>query len=79
LVEDHVDAACALSSLLETYGHRIETANSLAAAIKAASTKCFDVIDSDLTLPDGSGLSLPQQQIAKNKRLGAIALSSPWF
>src|SRR5580658_1878477 len=75
LVEDHADTACALSRLLQAHGHRVETTTTLAAAIQVGTTENFDVMVADITLPDGSGLSLPQRLKAKNNSLQAIALS----
>ena len=40
-------------------GHRVATAGTLAEAIEAASAGEFDLIVSDIGLPDGSGLDLP--------------------
>jgi len=58
LVEDDADTRTILSQLMLASGRVVETADSLASAVACASTKHFDLIVSDLGLPDGSGLEL---------------------
>ncbi len=62
LVEDHTDTREAIAELLRLYGHTIETADSVATAVAAVAEgggRCtFDLVISDLGLPDGSGLDL---------------------
>jgi hypothetical protein len=74
LVEDHADTAQAMAQLLRSFGCRVRTADSVAAALKAAQADQFDVLMSDLGLPDGSGLDLMRQLLAKYKIKG-IAVS----
>jgi PAS domain S-box-containing protein len=61
LVEDHADTREALADLLRMYGHEVTVAGSLAAALALAATERFDLVVSDLGLPDGSGLDLMPQ------------------
>jgi len=61
LVEDHDDTREALSELLRLYGYEVESAASVAAALTCLDGGCFDLIISDLGLPDGSGLDLMRQ------------------
>jgi hypothetical protein len=58
LVEDHADTREALSDLLRMYGHDVQVAGSVTAALAAAGADPFDLVISDLGLPDGSGLEL---------------------
>ncbi len=60
--------------LLERAGYQVDWADCVAAAIRLAAERPFDVVVSDLGLPDGSGYEL--MQILKD-RYGArgIALS----
>lgn len=58
LVEDHESTLQALFRLLERDGHRIVTATTLADAVIAATSNQFDLVVSDLGLPDGSGIDL---------------------
>jgi len=58
LVEDHSDTARALARLLRREGYQVETAGSVAEAVLVGSRGKFDVLVSDLGLPDGSGLEI---------------------
>jgi PAS domain S-box-containing protein len=55
LVEDNQDTARTLSRLLTQSGFSVATAANIAAARAAAEAQTFDVLVSDLGLPDGSG------------------------
>jgi len=61
LVEDHADTREALSELLRLSGHLVEAAASVASALAACEGGHFDLVISDLGLPDGSGLDLMRQ------------------
>lgn len=58
LVEDHADTAGALSELLRDEGHQVQAAASLAEAVEAFRHQPFDLLITDLGLPDGSGHDL---------------------
>ncbi len=59
LVEDNDDSGEALSLVLQHYGHVVVRASSCAEAREAARRQSFDLVITDIGLPDGSGLSLP--------------------
>jgi CheY-like chemotaxis protein len=61
LVEDHEPTLRALERLLRKIGHRVTGVTSVASASAAAAHDWFDLIISDLGLPDGSGLDLMRQ------------------
>jgi CheY-like chemotaxis protein len=61
LVDDHIDTARAMGRLLKRWGCDVQTADSVASALKAADALKFDVLISDIGLPDGSGLDLIRQ------------------
>ena len=61
LVEDHADTAKMLSRLLEAYGYGTTLTSSVASALKAASEETFDLLVSDIGLPDASGYELMQK------------------
>jgi PAS domain S-box-containing protein len=61
VVEDHEATLRVLSRLLSRMGHHVTAAPSLASALAAADRETFDVLLSDLGLPDGSGLDLIRQ------------------
>ena len=74
LVEDHTDTARAMTTLLHRRGYDVRRASNMAEALKEASDTKFDVLVSDIGLPDGSGLELMRQLLAKGPVKG-IALS----
>lgn len=75
LVEDHDDTSRVLSRLLERLGHRVRVADSVASAILAAKQP-FDLLLSDIGLPDGTGIDLIQQlRQSHNFSVPAVALT----
>ena len=72
LVEDNEDAACAMTMSLEFMGYEVTHAPNLRAAMAAGERGAFDVVVTDLGLPDGSGLDLGP---ALSARAPLIALS----
>ena len=55
LVEDHDDTRVTLSRLLTHFGHQISVAASKQVALELIAAKNFDVVLSDIALPDGDG------------------------
>ena len=55
LVEDHADTRRTLSRLLSHFGHDISVAECMQSARKMVEAEKFDVVLSDIGLPDGSG------------------------
>ena len=55
LVEDHADTARTLTRLLRREGFEVVAANDVASAVATAGQETFDVLVSDLGLPDGDG------------------------
>jgi PAS domain S-box-containing protein len=55
LVEDHGDTRRTLERLLTHFGHKISTAETTERALKIVQSQDFDVVLSDIGLPDGSG------------------------
>lgn len=74
LVEDHGDTADVVSRLLRGSGYLVTVAGSIAAALKLAASQSFDVVISDLGLPDGTGYEL-MRQIRERHGIKGIALS----
>jgi CheY-like chemotaxis protein len=76
VVEDHGDLCAALELLLPVLGCRPRIARDMAAAIHAASEESFDVLLSDIALPDGSGWDLLRRlEEAGHRPRYAIAMS----
>ena len=76
LVEDHADTAEAMADLLRALGHEVTVAGSVGVALSAAEAQGgqFDLVVSDLGLPDGSGLDL-MRVLSNSYGLKGIALS----
>jgi CheY-like chemotaxis protein len=75
LVDDHVDSIRPMQLFLEAIGYQVTTAHSVATALRASSEKEFDMLVSDIGLPDGSGDDLMRQLQDKGHKLLSIALS----
>ncbi|CAN5494578.1 hypothetical protein BH09VER1_BH09VER1_42680 [soil metagenome] len=58
VVEDHADTALLLCRLLEMFGYSVRHAATLAEARALAASESFDVLLSDVGLPDGTGYDL---------------------
>ena len=74
LVEDHADTARALTRLLQRSGYPVTTANNVADALRLADAEPFDVVVSDLGLPDATGYDL-MRQLRQRHAIKGIALS----
>ena len=74
LVEDHGDTRHTLSRLLTHFGHQISVAENTQSAFEIMRSQKFDVVLSDIGLPDGSGYDVVSQ--AKRKHpLKAVAIT----
>jgi signal transduction histidine kinase/CheY-like chemotaxis protein len=58
LVEDHPDTCTALEKLLIRRGHLVAATHSMRSAMEAAARSPFDLLISDIALPDGTGVEL---------------------
>ncbi len=74
LVEDHQSTLAVLQRLLTRAGHRVTSAISVASALQSASAESFDVLISDVGLPDGTGYEL-MEKLRATHGLRGIALS----
>jgi signal transduction histidine kinase/ActR/RegA family two-component response regulator len=74
LVEDHTDTAKILSRLLSQGGHNVKTAMTGADALRLAKETSFDLMISDLGLPDMTGYEL-MQRIQQDCGIQGIAMS----
>ena len=72
LVEDHADTARTMTLLLKSLGYRVTTAGSVASALEAAGSEKFDLLISDVGLPDGTGLELMRQLLARGPMRGIV-------
>lgn len=74
LVEDHSDTARVLKRMLAARGHAVEVAHSGSAALRLAAGQSFDIVVSDLGLPDMRGSDMIQLMKARHP-VRAIAMS----
>jgi len=61
VVEDHEDTLRLIVRLLQEAGHDVAAAGDVRSALAAARDRSFDLVISDVGLPDGSGLDLMRQ------------------
>lgn len=74
LVDDHADTRSSFQSLLERRGHQVVIASSVTEACARADDGDFQLLISDIGLPDGSGYDL-MRAMARHPRLRGIAVS----
>ena len=74
LVEDHEDTNRSLTNLLRRRGYQVQSALNFQSALDLSSKVQFDVLISDLALPDGSGIDLVQKLQSTRPVIG-IALT----
>jgi CheY-like chemotaxis protein/anti-sigma regulatory factor (Ser/Thr protein kinase) len=74
VVEDNLDVAEMLRAFLEEQGYEVSTVQSISHALEVFESQPFDLVISDVGLPDGSGISLIRQLKAR-RPVQAIALS----
>jgi len=74
LVDDHADTLRALSRLLRKLEHNVLTADSVRTALASAAENKFDLVISDVGLPDGTGTDL-MRELLKLQSIRGIALT----
>jgi CheY-like chemotaxis protein len=75
LVDDHVDTLKILRRILESDGHSITPAASVREATCAAESGEFELLISDIGLPDGTGMDVVRAARAAHPGLPAIAMT----
>ena len=75
LVEDHEDTNRSLTKLLRRRGYEVEAAMTVRSALDLAAGSRFDVLVSDIGLPDGSGIDLMQALPGRDRPSLGIALT----
>jgi signal transduction histidine kinase/ActR/RegA family two-component response regulator len=74
LVDDHLDTMKVMHRILTSWGSQVTGASKVSEAICLARETKFDLVISDIGLPDGSGYELIQQ-IHQMQKVPAISLS----
>ncbi|MGZ5271726.1 MAG: ATP-binding response regulator, partial [Ramlibacter sp.] len=72
LVEDNHDAAETIAMCLEAYGYQVTHVGTCADAVRTAQRGGFDIVLTDLGLPDGSGIDIGR---ALSRSVPVVALS----
>src|SRR5579863_2372489 len=74
IAEDHVDTAEVMTRLLCNLGHQAESCGTLAEALVRIRQRHFDLIITDVGLPDGTGIEL-LHHIREQSSIPAIAMT----
>jgi signal transduction histidine kinase/CheY-like chemotaxis protein len=74
LVDDHQDTCTALERLLVRRGHLVAAAHNVRSAMETAACNSFDLLISDIALPDGTGTEL-MTYLRAISRIPGIAIS----
>jgi DNA-binding NtrC family response regulator len=74
LVDDHQDTCAALEKLLVHRGHLVAATHDVRSAMETAARNKFDLLISDIALPDGSGMDL-MTQLRAISNIPGIAIS----
>ena len=74
VVEDDPHSAEILRRILPRWGYQVEVTHTIEAARKAAAAGSFDLLLSDLVLPDGNGADLCRQ-LRETRNIPAIAVT----
>jgi CheY-like chemotaxis protein len=74
VVDDHEDTLRSMTLLLRRLGYEVLPADNMCDALRIAEEQPFDILLSDIGLPDGSGLEL-LKRIRQMRDVPALALS----
>jgi CheY-like chemotaxis protein len=74
VVDDHDDTLRSMQLLLRRLGYEVLAAENMTEALQIAGEQPFDILLSDIGLPDGSGLEL-LKRIRQTRDVPALALS----
>jgi DNA-binding response OmpR family regulator len=75
IVEDHADSAAILAIVLRRAGHDVSVAVTAAGALAACAAESFDLLVSDIGLPDMDGWEL-LRRLREHCAIPAIALTA---
>ena len=74
VVDDHDDTLRSMKMLLTRLGYEVLAAENMTDALRIAEERHFDILLSDIALPDGNGLEL-LKRIRARRNVPALALS----
>ena len=76
VVDDEPSGRTTLGLLLKQRGHRVTTAEGVAAAARALAEAAFELVVTDLRMPDGSGLEVLRAAKARAPHVPVILLTA---
>lgn len=76
LVEDHADTRSSLAKLLDRCGYEVAAAETVHDALLLLENLRFDVLLSDIGLPDGNGLQLVEEAKRRQTFSKTVALTA---
>ncbi|HVF71139.1 MAG TPA: ATP-binding protein [Chthoniobacterales bacterium] len=74
VIDDHIDTCTGMKMMLERRGYRVSVAHTADQAVAKAGQEEFDLVISDIGLPDRSGYEL-MEELSATRGLRGIALS----
>ena len=75
-VEDNANTAMAMKVVLEIRGYAVETAKNVSEAVSKLETNPYDVVISDISLPDGTGYDVLSKLPKAVKAIGLSGYAS---
>lgn len=75
LVEDHDDTRRVMTTLLRSFGCAVIPAATVREAIECSDRQPFDLLLSDVGLPDGTGMDIIRHMLASGQKVRGIAIS----
>ena len=75
LVEDHLRTRATLARLLESWGHSVQQADTLAQGRQLIRSQSFDLLVTDVALPDGEGSDLMREIRETSQATPGIAVT----
>ena len=76
VIEDEIRVATLIKRGLDESGHTVYTAFDIATAKRLLHEFCFDILISDVLLPDGNGIDLCQQIRIDNPHVPILMLTA---
>jgi len=76
LVEDHQDTRQVFAAVLRSWGHQVDTSDSVASGLNFLDANSVDVVLSDIGLPDRNGYEFIAEARERHPNLATIAISA---
>ncbi len=76
LVDDEASARCTMALLLRKRGHQVREADGVVSAIDALDREAFDLVLTDLRMPDGGGLDVLRAARTRRSDASVILLTA---